>query len=64
MQNKFVIFPMMSFLCSSCGRLKKLMCTSVKKCFLSSPVFKPRLRLGQNTQTSTKKMHFLALIHK
>jgi hypothetical protein len=26
--------------------------------------FKPRLRLGQKTQTRTKKMHFLALIHK
>jgi hypothetical protein len=29
------------------------MCTSAKKCLLSSPVFKPRLRLGQKTQTRT-----------
>jgi hypothetical protein len=25
---------------------------------------KPRLRLGQKTQPRTKKMHFLALVHK
>jgi hypothetical protein len=31
------------------------MSTSAKKCLLSSPVFKPRLRLGQKTQTQTKK---------
>jgi hypothetical protein len=43
-QNKFVIFPMMSLAL----RLKSLMCTSAKK---SSLVFKPRLRLGQKTQT-------------
>jgi hypothetical protein len=33
---------------------KNLMCTSAKKCLLSSPVFKPRLHLGQKTQTRTK----------
>ncbi|KAH0813369.1 hypothetical protein GEV33_009422 [Tenebrio molitor] len=49
---------------NSCGRLKNFMCTSAKKCFLSSPVFKPRLRLGQKTQPRTKKMHFLASIRK
>jgi hypothetical protein len=49
---------MMSFVCSSCGRLKNKMCTSAKKCLSSSPVFKPRVRLGQKTQTRTKKMHF------
>jgi hypothetical protein len=53
----------MSLLCSSCARLKNVMCTSAKKCLLSPSVFKPRLRLGQETQTRTKKMHFLALIH-
>jgi hypothetical protein len=40
------------------------MCTSAKKRLLTSPVIKPRLRLGQKTQTRTKKMQFLALIHK
>jgi hypothetical protein len=30
-----------------------------KKCRLSSPVFNPRLRLGQKTQTRMKKVHFL-----
>jgi hypothetical protein len=49
MQNTFAFF---------------LMCTSAKRCRLSSPVFKPRLRLGQKTQTRTKKMYFLALTHK
>jgi hypothetical protein len=44
---------------SSCGRLKNLMCTSF---VLGS--FKPRLRLAQETPSRTKKMHFLALIHK
>jgi hypothetical protein len=39
------------------------MCTSAKKRLMSSPLFKPRLRLGQKTQPRTKKMHFLALIH-
>jgi hypothetical protein len=38
------------------------MCTCAKKCLLASPVFKPQLRLGQKTQTRTKKIHFLALI--
>jgi hypothetical protein len=51
-------------LCSSCSRLKNLMCIATKKCLLSSPIFKPRLRLGQKTQSRTKKMHLLALIHK
>jgi hypothetical protein len=40
------------------------MCTSPKKCLVSSLVFKPRLNLGQKTkitQTRTKKIHFLAL---
>jgi hypothetical protein len=31
------------------------MCTSPKKCFLSSPVVKPRLRLGQKTSNSDEK---------
>jgi hypothetical protein len=43
-------------LCGSCGRLKKI----AKQCLLSSPV-QPRLRLGQKTQTRTKKMHFLGV---
>jgi hypothetical protein len=34
---------------------KNIMCTSAKKCLLSSPVLKPRLHLGQKTQTRTKK---------
>jgi hypothetical protein len=40
------------------------MCTCAEKYLLSSLVFKPRLSLGQKTQSRTKKMHFLALIHK
>jgi hypothetical protein len=34
-----------------------------QKCLLSSPVIKPRLRLGYKTQTQTKRMPFFALIH-
>jgi hypothetical protein len=47
-------YPQPTFLT---GREKNLMCTSA---FCPS-CFKPRLRLDQKT---TKKMHFLALIHK
>jgi hypothetical protein len=39
-------------LCSSCGRLKNLMC------LLSSPVFKPRLRLGENSDSNEKDALF------
>jgi hypothetical protein len=42
----------MSFGCSSCGRLKNLMCILAKKYLLLSPVL-----------SRTKEMHFLALIH-
>jgi hypothetical protein len=43
-----------SLICSSCGRLENLMCTSAKKCLLSSP---------QKLSSDKKKMHFAALIH-
>jgi hypothetical protein len=42
--------------------VRAVICGCAKKGFLFSPVFKPRLRLGQKTQARTKNIHFLALI--
>jgi hypothetical protein len=40
-------------LCSSCGRLRNVMCTSAKKCLLSSPVFKPRPENSDSNEKDT-----------